>query len=416
MGQWIDFKQTINQRLLREDLDKEQTKVRNMNTKGHALVRGIAGSGKSLILRNRVEKIIDEYDDILILSYNRFMSGWLKSKLREKGISKKVNCNTFHSWAFRNLKYDYKFDNNDELRVQIIDLAKNSRLKYQAILIDEAQDFYDEWFKAVLEVLDTDTNSLFFVYDNTQSVYGQSHRRKADWSWLKLGIDIRGRAQIFDVNYRNSPEILESAWHFIVEPLSKAKMKVEKRERNPDGTIKDTPGIGSIIEPRTQKSRSSNVQPLLLQISNYEMPSVVAQQVKIALSSYKESSIGVLVHPQNWKLKSVISTELSKLNIEHHAPKGSTDRDMNVVDRPFVIVDSWNALKGVEFDAVIIAGLDQTDEYPDNPDKNFQEKAGIYTAMTRARDHLVMLYDTKTSIVDMMENALNSPAKLESED
>ncbi len=58
MGQWIDFQQTINQRLLREDLDKEQTKVRNMNTKGHGLVRGIAGSGKSLVLRNRVEKII----------------------------------------------------------------------------------------------------------------------------------------------------------------------------------------------------------------------------------------------------------------------------------------------------------------------------------------------------------------------
>ncbi|MEH2364380.1 hypothetical protein [Nostoc sp.] len=56
MGQWIDFQQTVNQRLLREDLDKEQTKVRNMNTKGHALVRGIAGSGKSLVLRNRVEK------------------------------------------------------------------------------------------------------------------------------------------------------------------------------------------------------------------------------------------------------------------------------------------------------------------------------------------------------------------------
>src|SRR5689334_14732117 len=112
MGQWIDFKQTINQRLLREDLDKEQTKVRNMNTKGHALVRGIAGSGKSLVLRNRVEKIIDEFDNVLILSYNRFMSGWLKSKLREKGISREVTCNTFHSWAYRNLKYDYKFDNN----------------------------------------------------------------------------------------------------------------------------------------------------------------------------------------------------------------------------------------------------------------------------------------------------------------
>ncbi|WP_066425089.1 UvrD-helicase domain-containing protein [Anabaena sp. 4-3] len=408
MGQWIDFQQTVNQRLLREDLDKEQTKVKNMNIKGHGLVRGIAGSGKSLVLRNRVEKIIDEFDDILILSYNRFMNGWLKSKLREKGINRQVTCNTFNSWAYHNLKYDYKFDNNDALRLQVIDLAEKSRLKYQAILIDEAQDFYDEWFKALLEVLDSDTKSLFFVYDNTQSVYGQPHRRKQDWSWRKLGIDVVGRSQIFDVNYRNSPEILESAWHFILTSLADANIKVSKKEQAGGR-------IGDIIEPKTKKSRSSNIQPLLLQIPNYELPSTVAQQVKLALSSHQQSSIGVLVHPQNWELKNVISTELSKLNIQHHAPRGSTERNMNVVDRPFVIVDSWNALKGVEFDAVIIAGLDMADEFPHDPDADFQEKAGIYTAMTRARDHLVMLYDTKNSIVDLMETALNSPDQLESE-
>jgi superfamily I DNA/RNA helicase len=409
MGQWIDFQQTVNQRLLREYLDNEQTKVKNMNIKGHGLVRGIAGSGKSLVLRNRVEKIIDDYDDILILSYNRFMNGWLTSKLAEKGIRRQVTCKTFHSWAYNKLNYDFKFDNNDELRAQIITLAQVSKLKYQAVLIDEAQDFYDEWFQAVLQVLDTETNSLFFVYDNTQSVYGQPHRRKQNWSWLKLGIDVRGRSQIFDVNYRNSPEILEAAWHFILTSLFDANMKVSKKEQAGGR-------IGDIIEPKTKKSRSSNIQPLLLQIPNYELPLTVAQQVKLALSSHQQSSIGVLVHPQNWRLKDLISAELLKLNIRHHAPRGSRERDMNVVDRPFVIVDSWNALKGVEFDAVIIAGLDMANEFPHDPDADFQEKAGIYTAMTRARDHLVMLYDTKNSIVDLMENALNSPPQLESQE
>ncbi|MEH2447968.1 MAG: hypothetical protein V7K18_19995 [Nostoc sp.] len=172
--------------------------------------------------------------------------------------------------------------------------------------------------------------------------------------------------------------------------------------------------IGDIIQPQ-KNSRSSNIKPILLQISDEAMPVQIAQQVKLALSSHKESSIGVLVHPQHWRLKNAISAELLKLNIENHAPKGSTDRD-NVVDRPFVIVDSWNALKGVEFDAVIIGGLDKADEYPDDLDKDFQEKAGIYTAMTRARDHLVILYDSKNSIVDIMENALNAPEQLESED
>ncbi|WP_373481189.1 ATP-binding domain-containing protein [Geminocystis sp.] len=70
-------------------------------------------------------------------------------------------------------------------------------------------------------------------------------------------------------------------------------------------------------------------------------------------------------------------------------------------------MDSWNALKGVEFDAVIIAGVDKAECFS-NPEADFTEKAGIYTAMTRARDHLVILYNQKTSMVELIENALNS--------
>jgi superfamily I DNA/RNA helicase len=80
-----------------------------------------------------------------------------------------------------------------------------------------------------------------------------------------------------------------------------------------------------------------------------------------------------------------------------------------------VIVDSWNALKGVEFDAVIIAGVDLADEQPDNSDLDFEEKAGLYVAMTRTKDHLVMLYENKTSIVEQIQDALTSPDRLNSD-
>jgi hypothetical protein len=38
--QWIDFTQTLNQRLNSEQLDDEQTKAKNFSLKGHSLVRG----------------------------------------------------------------------------------------------------------------------------------------------------------------------------------------------------------------------------------------------------------------------------------------------------------------------------------------------------------------------------------------
>jgi superfamily I DNA and RNA helicase len=405
--QWINFEQSLNQRLNREDLDEQQNKAKNFSLEGHSLVRGVAGSGKSLVLRNRLEKLIDEgYEEILVLCYNRFMNGWINSIIPQKGLSLNVESRTFHSWAYR-IGYTYKWDKNREMREKITYLVQEkAKERYQAILIDEAQDFYDEWFNAMLYAVKPDTNSIFFVYDNTQSVYeGQQHRRKQEWSWSKLGFDVRGRSQIFDLNYRNAPEIIELAWQFIYPYLASANMKIAKRS--------DAGGkIGHIVEPLKKSSRSSSIKPMLVSDMS---PDNIAKQVKLALSSHPDSSIGVLLHPQEPKsFKSEISQCLKKLGVPHHAPMCSEDREHNVVNRPFVIVDSWNALKGVEFDAVIIAGLDKVKDLPD-ANEDFQEKAGLYTAITRARDHVVMLYHDETQVVQQLQNILTAPDVLESD-
>jgi superfamily I DNA/RNA helicase len=408
---WINFQESITQRLELEQLNQEQIRAKNLRSKGAAIVRGVAGSGKSLILRNRVEKLSEDFEHILVLTYNRFMNGWLNHQLSNIQINK-IECKTFHQWAYKYLKYSYEDDPS-----KIIDLAHKSTKKYQAILIDEAQDFHDQWFQALLPVLDNRTQALFIVYDNTQSVYGQSHRRQSDWSWKSLGITIPGgRSQVFDLNYRNSPEILELAWKFIQPSLETAGIKVEKRQRDDTGKIISTPNIGSVIEPRKKLSRSSGIQPLLLEVYYENMPDKIAYQVQSALQTHPDSSIGILVHPQAQDLKSEISKELTTFNIEHHAPETSRDRDGNVVSRPYIIVDSWNALKGVEFDAVIIAGVDSLSSYKsEDSDTTFEAISGLYTAMTRAKDHLVMLYENKDIIVELIETALNSPDCLDSE-
>jgi len=411
--QWINFEQSLNQRLNSQHLDEQQNKAKNFSLKGHSLVRGVAGSGKSLVLRNRIETLIEAgYNDILVLCYNRFMNGWIKSIMAErKGLSLNVECRTFHSWAYR-IGYTYNWDEIPEKRQQIIELVKtyynaNPKKRYKAILIDEAQDFYDEWFVAMLDAVSPDTNSIFFVYDNTQSVYeGQQHRRKEKWTWKNLGFNIPGgRSQIFDLNYRNAPEILELAWQFIIPYLASANMKIAKRSEAGGK-------IDHIVEPVKKSSRSSSIKPMLVSDMS---PDNIAKQVKLALSSHPESSIGVLLHPQEPRsFKSEISECLWKLDVPNHAPMSSPDRDHNVVNRPLVIVDSWNALKGVEFDAVIIAGVDQVENLPD-ADKDFQEKAGLYTAITRAKDHVVMLYQDETQVVQQLQNILTAPDVLESD-
>ncbi|NET53715.1 MAG: AAA family ATPase, partial [Merismopedia sp. SIO2A8] len=381
--------------------------TKNFSPKGHALIRGVAGSGKSLILRDRATSLAKEFDRILVLSYNRLMNQWLNATIES------ATASTFHTWAYT-FGYTYDHDQNPEQRQEAIALAKVSGFQYDAILIDEAQDFYDEWFQAVLAVLNPDTQSLFFVYDNTQSIYGQPHRRKSGWTWKNLGINVTGRSQVFDVNYRNTPEILDVAWNFIRPALENAQMPVARRERDDKGKVIKTPSIGTIIEPRKKTSRSSGIKPLLLPMNRSAMPSLIAQQVKMALDSHPDSSIGVLYHPNIPAaaiLQGGITRELTALGVQHVAPQSSQERSENVVRRPCVLVDSWNAVKGLEFDAVIIVGLDAIPEF-DDVDRTFEAKASLYVAMTRARDHLVMLYTRQTALVESVEQALMADSVL----
>ncbi|WP_159786568.1 AAA family ATPase [Sodalinema gerasimenkoae] len=401
--QWIDFQQTLNQRLQEEQLDEEQTQARNFSPNGHSLVRGAVGSGKSLVLRDRVSKVLEQdLNSVLVLSYNRFMRFWLESSLKKQGCH--VECGTFHGWSARHFDYKYRDDKEKESRKQLIKKAQDSNLSYDAILIDEAQDFYDEWFQTLLGVLNPDTNSLFFVYDNTQSVYGQSHRRNSGWTWKQLGIDVVGRSQIFDVNYRNSPEILELSWHFIQPALENVGLKSDKRENSPP--------IDRVIEPKKKGDRSSGLSPSLIQMNFSDMPEEIAKQVKQALEGCPESSIGILTHRNSRELRVKISEELAKLEVNHNAPKSSQERSGNVVNRPYVIVDSWNAVKGVEFDAVILAGVDLVLGQHKNPDRAFEEMAGLYTAITRSKDHLIMLYQDKNPVIEQLENALTAEDQL----
>jgi len=390
---WIDFSKTVTQRAYRIDLDKNQQKTKLNKLNAHTLVRGVAGSGKSLLLRKRIERIFTEANNyrILVLTYNRFMAGWIQALVPIASSNNSIDCRTFNSWAWHTLDYDYNTPASDFLQKTQLNTPK-----YNAILIDEAQDFKDEWFIGLMNLLDPQTNSLFVVYDNTQSVYGNPHRRRGDWSWSRLGINIVGRTDILDFNYRNSPEIGLSAWNFFLPFISRANVPISR----------DSPG--AIIEPKFNKNRSSNVAVSLIHCNDYNK---IAKEVALSLSQYPNSSIAIMMHPDiKNQVQYKVSVALTQFGVSHHAPQKSEDRIGNIVIRPCVIVDSWNSLKGVEFDAVILINIDYVYKYINASDQ-FENFSGLYTAMTRARDHLVMVYEQYYPMVSDISRAIDQANK-----
>ncbi|HET9924285.1 MAG TPA: hypothetical protein VFS98_09200, partial [Methylomirabilota bacterium] len=94
---------------------------------------------------------------------------------------------------------------------EAFDTARVPTGGYQAILIDEGQDFADEWYRLLLRALDPQTNRLFIAFDSSQNIY----RRRV--SWRALGVQIKGHTRVLRRNYRNTVPILSAAYHLIRE-------------------------------------------------------------------------------------------------------------------------------------------------------------------------------------------------------
>lgn len=92
--------------------------------------------------------------------------------------------------------------------------APAQRGRYDAVLIDEAQDWPCSWFRcARLALKEPDSGDLLIVGDGSQSLY-----RKRDFTWGDAGIQASGRVinKRFDLdrNCRNTAEILRAARAF----------------------------------------------------------------------------------------------------------------------------------------------------------------------------------------------------------
>src|SRR3990172_6263753 len=89
-------------------MDMQQELLARSMGEGHRIVRGVAGSGKTLILSFRAEQIARAASrPVLLLSYANGISGRLENAMQDRGVEDKVIVSTFHSWCWKMLRtYD----------------------------------------------------------------------------------------------------------------------------------------------------------------------------------------------------------------------------------------------------------------------------------------------------------------------
>jgi len=197
-------------------MDLEQERLARTLGDGHRLLRGVAGSGKTIVLICRVRHLLAQHPDwrILVVCYNRVLAGFLHRTIGDK----RVEVSTFDAWCRQQLRAanvdvpeppgrgqqwdDFWVETVPKLLSQAFDEGRVPTGAYQAILVDEGQDFADTWYRVLLRALDPEANRLFIALDSSQNIY----RRRI--SWRSLGIQIAGFPNLFTITGPGSPSVL----------------------------------------------------------------------------------------------------------------------------------------------------------------------------------------------------------------
>jgi hypothetical protein len=401
-----EFKETVpyqDQLLLSlhdiKTMDLHQENLAKQIGDKNRLIRGVAGSGKTLILASRAKMLAKDHPDwkILILCYNISLSQNIAQIVHamssepenlfdfhfgENGletdvsIPENIHVRNFHQWLKRDL---HTSEQRMDQYIKLLEKGQAIAPKYDAILIDEGQDFEANWLHLVSLCLNPETRSLLLVEDRAQTIYSRKRSYVQD-----TGLDFRGRSKILNINYRNTSQIVSFAWEFF-QKHSTLQNKVVQGQ---------TEGV-EIISPKSTKRKGPNAAILKVDSFAKEMK-IIAKQI-VQLHEFKNVpflEMLILYRVKRTHKENIIGTiqrALQKEDIpfswvtENEASKRNFNREEETVK-----ISTIDSSKGLDFQAVFIVKAD-TMPFPLEQDKE-REVSLMYIAMTRAKEYLCVSY------------------------
>ena len=190
-------------------------------------VKGPAGSGKTWLAFMQAERWCAEGKKVAMVAYNRGLITYLDRKNAELPEGKKVAwIGTFHAYAEKlgttaGSPENYA-DPVDRYRDALIAAASALSIddKFDAIVVDEAQDFMPAWWEVLeLSLIDPAKGKLALFGDDQQMVFGNRPTPQGNYAHLRLLENLRNSQQIAKAidNFIERPAIARGPHAFDVE-------------------------------------------------------------------------------------------------------------------------------------------------------------------------------------------------------
>ncbi len=193
------------------------------------LVRGVAGSGKTIVLAHWLADTLRREPDyrVLVAFANRSLQGLIMRHISDAlgrmpsrgevvfqhAAELMADLRTKHAIDYDGGQWDY-----DEMAGAIIDGVGLDAVQagYDALFVDEAQDFGPRALHVLTRLVrqtdpdDANARQVVLFYDNAQNIYARGTPR-----WSDMGLDMRGRSTVMKESFRSTQPIAEFALNLL---------------------------------------------------------------------------------------------------------------------------------------------------------------------------------------------------------
>lgn len=363
-------------------LDREQERMARHLGTGYRVIRGVAGSGKTLVLTHRARHIARHFPDwrILLMCFNRPLSSALNAETREHPNIRVINVDSFTYQVVKEAgraveveeeaagDRDLLFKLRRKVAVEVMDSGSAAE-RYDMVIVDEAQDLGAEGLDVAWAALKPGRNELLVAHDGAQRIYAGKKR------WNPPDMTARGRTTVLKRNYRNTNEILDLA----LECLGDAAQRVADQEQPDDFDV--------LVQP--DQAVRHGVLPQLIECDGMtsEVEAALEHVKRLRSDGIPRDAIAILSGSMDFR-KNALARIGPKASLDAQAHKDKVAQARNVIR-----IATLQLLKGLEFPHVVIGGANDIWVEDDEPaEQDRQRRRLLYVAMTRASETLTVTY------------------------
>lgn len=373
-------------------LDRQQETLARQTLPGHHRIRGHSGTGKTLVLvhkaalmaryETRIERILLTCYNLTLARYIERLLTDLRSPIGNPGIEvlpffslceRLVGESVDHAVADGQAYYEILVED----ALQRVQQAE----QYDAILIDEGQDFTDNMLRVLVGLLNPQTNALTIAIDDNQTIY--SRQRSCNKPPVRIG----GRLHKLRIAYRSTRQInhLSDRLAGIDKPASSVQVDLF-----PDTPARDGPS------PYLQQFDSADTLLcwLVERVQQQQDQGVPANEIAVLFLSRSLYGTEPTI-PQN------IRHRLRMHGIHTQwISQDTTTKSLYDITTESVTVSTVHSVKGLDYASVFLLGLDIDQQ--DSRWSPTELSRLAYVGITRARRNLFIPYVNTSPLIESL--------------